>query len=241
MYNLGFSTGVFYPEKNNLTEALEDLLSFDTNLVEVNFATPSELFSFSDKDLELVKQFKTVTIHAPFKDIKYKQKDVKVLNKLKELADIINPKYILFHPDTVTDFEFLYSKLGKYIAFENMDVRKTFGNKVIDLKKVFEKCPDAGWVCDLNHVYTIDKTMKFARELHKEFSSRLVGYHISGYDNDQVLHTCFYRTNEIEILSAIEDFSVTLVHEGGCPLEENFLNKEWKFVNKYLEDSAIKP
>ena len=233
---LGYSTGVFYPSVNKINSILHRLTDLQTNLIEVNVATPSELSQITEDDIKIINKFKTKTIHAPFKDVRYDVSQRDLLRKLYELAKKIDATYILFYLFSIDDFGIVYDELGQLAAFENMDARKNFGNKVEDLETIFSLCPKSGWVCDLNHMYSIDKSMQLSKDFHNHFRDRLVGYHISGYGDESILHTCFYLTHETQILNGIENMTVPLIHEGGNPVDPNFLVNEFEYVSSYISN-----
>lgn len=231
----GFSSGVYYPEDISLRTALERLAQHQLSTVEVNIATPQELQAALQEDLDpILTHFACKTIHAPFKGITYSAADRDLLQTLRQLAERWQVEYVLFHPDTVEDFSVITETVGSYAAFENMDNRKAFGNTVADLQEVFETCPDARWVCDLNHVYTNDRTMKLGKDLHAAFGNRLCGYHVSGYGSEEMLHTCFFLTHEDVILDALQNTEVPIIHEGGAADHPDFLNQEQLYLSKYF-------
>ena len=116
-----------------------------------------------------------------------------------------------------------------------MDRRKNFGATVADLQHVFGLCPNAGFVCDLNHVFSIDPSMQLGHDLQKTFAQLLCGYHVSGYQDAQTLHTCLYRTGELQILEAVLNEEVTIIDEGGYLPDPHFLATEWQYVQQYLQ------
>ncbi|MDI6737183.1 MAG: hypothetical protein QME12_01565 [Nanoarchaeota archaeon] len=77
MAPLGFSTGCMY--KSSLT--LDNIISFYSHIgadaLEINFATIKELADFKyDRDLlETIRGFSYVSLHAPFKGIRYGNND----------------------------------------------------------------------------------------------------------------------------------------------------------------------
>lgn len=231
---LGFSTGVFYPRNIDLVQIIESIYKIESELLELNFASPEELSEVTSDVWGHVKKFQKFSIHAPFKNITYGSTTTPVLVKLSEIVTAHNPEYILFHPDVVTDFRQIYSLFGEKCAFENMDKRKGFGNKLSDLEMVFQQCPKAKWVFDLNHIYSIDRTMDLADRFYQQFSDRLVGYHVSGYLNETVLHTCLFRTQETMIIDALKDRSMLIIDEGGYPEDSEFLKKEYNYLSQNL-------
>ena len=232
---LGFSTGVFYPIVKNHDVILRNFELNNIKTIEINAATPDELSEINQSTTDY-NSFSNISIHAPFKQVQYSgDNSTRILLKsLLKLQQQTRAKYILFHPDVVSDFSIIQEVIGDVAAFENMDNRKEMGSNIEDLMQVFKVCPDAKWVCDLNHVYTVDRSMKLATQLHQEFSSRLVGYHLSGYQDESTLHTVLYKTGETIIMSGVQDWTAQIILEGGYPVDEQFLEKEFQYVSKQL-------
>lgn len=121
------------------------------------------------------------------------------------------------------------------LAFENMSSKNTYGIYPEDLQKIFKQCPKARWACDLNHIYTNDKTMSTVQRWHELLGERLTHYHISSFGG---FHDSFINTlgsGEEIILSGVLDLSKPLIHEGhaadgGMP----HLAAERDFILKYL-------
>lgn len=240
---LGFSTGCFFLQQRTLVESIQEIAGVETTAVELNFGRPEELLSLTDNELiqvyEACQQFQHVSVHAPLRDAFFGKHDTELLEKLKEVALRTNARYIVFHPDMIDDAAFLEATLGKLVALENMDNRKKIGQSATDLQRFFEIMPSASFLLDLNHVFTLDKTMKLAETLFQLFSDRLVGYHISGYGNETLLHTLLYQTQELEILRGIPDQSFIAIHEGTLH-EGDSLQQEYDFIQGFLanEDSS---
>lgn len=219
MVKLGYSLGEPKP-KHSLKERIRILLSVETSAVELSYLTANRLEEkLDDEDKERVRQFDYISIHAPA--LVSKEPKVRLrypsapanamLDLILEIAAEIGADTILFHPDIVDDFAWLNQKVGKLLAFENMDVQKPFGNNVEDLKTIFAQAPKAKWVCDLNHIYTIDRSMELANEFHQQFKDRLCHYHLSGYGG---WHDALHLSREDIILKGIKDFSVPIINEG---------------------------
>lgn len=175
-----------------------------------------------DEDIQGIKRFKYISIHASalLKDsdkkewLRYPSRETEAtIDKIIQIADITGAQTILFHPDLVDDFKWLNDKIGDRLALENMDERKFFGKTVGDLEKAFSLAPKAKWVCDVNHLYTLDKTIRLAEEFHQAFAHKLCHYHLSGYGGPQ-LHDLLYLTREDIILEGIKNFSAPIIHEG---------------------------
>lgn len=238
---LGFSTGVFYGrEEISLENAIMELNRVAPEVIELNIASPTELAELSEAAIELCRRFKVRTIHAPFKDVRYDAHSKELLLKLKELAERLTAHYLVFHPDTIDDFELVEEVLGSLVAIENMDWRKSVGKTVAELQAIFAQMPSAGWLCDLNHVFTLDPSMQLAQALYDVLGDRLVGYHVSDFGGDEEPHTNFFvKANEDgtsqvaqTILGAIQKIDVPIIDEGASADQENFLELERNLLNR---------
>jgi len=242
MIKLGYSLGEPKP-KYSLKERIDIALSVEKYALEISYGIADELIKerLDNADIEKIKQFEFVSIHAPVfisKDpkiiVKYPCKEgEEIIKQLLEIAKKINAKAILFHPDLVTDFIWLNEKIGKLLVFENMDINRTFGKTVADLKTIFTAAPNAKWACDVNHIYTLDKSMKLADDFHDNFKDKLCYYHLSGYGEG---HDALYISQEDIILKGIKDFSVPIIDEGMALRDGlNSLSKENEYILKRLE------
>jgi hypothetical protein len=245
MIKLGYSIGDNIPGLP-LSEQVKILSSIEKDAVEVGYVIAKRLKIKQNKEtIDLLRSFNYVSVHAPALVSDNKDKTSRewidypsshgeeIVEQILEIADLIDADTILFHPDLVEDFDWLSKKVGDRLAFENMDDRKKFGKTVEDMEKVFEKVPNAKWVCDVNHIYTNDRTMKSSEEFHKAFADRLCHYHISGYGD---FHDCFYRSKEDIILTGIKDLSIPLINEGIALREgEISLRKEHDYILTRLD------
>lgn len=232
--NIGFSTGCFYGLGYSLEKCISEIFKTGIKCIELNIATPHELSVVDDKHLKLLNEFTYIGIHAPFKDVIYDISSLVLIEDLLLLAKKTDARYILLHPETIGDLELIHKKLGPLAAFENMDIRKQFGNNPQDLEEIFRVCPKSKWVCDLLHVYSIDKKMYLSSIMHEMFANRLVAYHISSYGDAATDHALFYQSKKPEILSAIENDKVPLIDEGVNIEDPNFLKKEYSYLQDYF-------
>jgi len=231
--------------KYSLKERIQMLSEIGSEAIEFEFTYPESLDrALDDEDVNKLRQFKYISIHAPILNSSESATDSEdrpryssseadaIVKKLLTLAKKINASTVVFHPDLVDDFQWLNDKFGDLLAFENMDVHNLFGGTVDDMKKVFEKSPHAKWVFDVNHIYSIDPTMELAKVFFNAFSDRLCHYHLSGYGGD---HDCFYRSHEDIIMKGITNFEVPILHEG-CALRDgrNSLKKENDYILERL-------
>lgn len=194
MAPLGFSTGCMF--KTSLT--LDNIILFyshiGTDALEINFATIRELadFKYDDDLLERINGFSYVSIHAPFKGIRYGDNDFSrhTIKKLQELCKELPVKGVVIHPDTVDDFNAL-EYLGIPILVENMDKRKTKGISPSEFSGYVSCGFNFDFVLDLKHVYEHDPSMQLTGEFSEAMGDRLKEYHISGHDgtsNHTLLH-----------------------------------------------------
>lgn len=219
MIKLGYSLGEPKP-KLSLKERVDILLSVEKYAVEISYIVAGRLKEqLDDEDVSKIRQFKFISIHAPALIsenpktwLRYPSKEGNlIVDQILDVAQRIHANAILFHPDLVDDFEWLNEKVGDLLVFENMDIQKQFGNTIGDLQTIFMKAPKAKWVCDVNHIYTIDQTMNLSEEFHQNFQNRLAYYHLSGYGG---WHDALHISQEDIILRGIKDFSVPIINEG---------------------------
>src|SRR3989339_169777 len=219
MIKLGYSLGESKP-KLSLKERIGVLLSVEKYAVEVSYIVANRLNEQLDSDdVSKLRQFEFISIHAPARLtetpktwLRYPSEEGNaIVDELLAIASKIHANVILFHPDLVDDFNWLNEKVGDMLAFENMDAQKMFGNTISDLQTVFAKAPNAKWVCDVNHIYTIDQSMNLSDEFHRHFQDRLAYYHLSGYGGR---HDALHISQEDIILQGIKDISVPIINEG---------------------------
>jgi len=245
MIRLGYSIGDPNP-KFTLKERIKILLSVESHGIELGFTRSDRLNeSLDDEDVRNIKRFNHISIHAPVVSsvdpstgdkvwIRYPSNEAdSIIDKVLEIAYRTNANIILFHPDLIDDFDWINDKVDNLLAFENMDVKKPFGSTVGDLERVFLKSPQARWVCDVNHLYTVDHSMKLTEEFHQAFGDRLSYYHLSGYGG---FHDCFYVSGEDIIMNGLKDFTKSIIHEGMALRDGKIsLQKENEYILEYLK------
>jgi len=241
MIKLGYSLGVGGNPKHSIKERIKILSSVQTYAIELGYVVADRLQEeLDDEDIYNIKKFDYISIHAPalVSDIggekiwmRYPSaQGEKAIEQIIKNAEAVKADTILFHPDLVDDSSWLSKKIGSRLAFENMDAKKSFGKTVEDLEKIFTQVPNAKWVCDVNHIYTIDHSMRLTDEFHNNFKDRLCHYHLSGYGG---FHDCLYISQEDIILKGIKDFSIPIIHEGRALKDgKDSLSKE----NQYIMD-----
>lgn len=230
-HSLGFSTGFYRKHTNSHAKQLENMLDLSATAVEIHFTDifeNPELFDL--KAQTLVDKFDYRSIHLPA-HFKYPSPEAELLVKiLKPFFKTIRPHTLVLHPDLIIDFEWVHAYLGDLIAIENMDWRKSFGITITQLEEVFQKLPNAKWVYDVNHIKTLDPTMQLGQELYEQFSNRICHYHLSGFGDESLVHTCLHETRELEIIGAIHDDGKPIIIESTDLHFKTTLEQEWNYV-----------
>jgi hypothetical protein len=92
--------------------------------------------------------------HGPTKTREMPEAElVALLESLARYVDVI-----VLHPDTIEDLD-RYRGLGAKLAIENMDTRKSVGQRAEDLQRIFEALPEARLCFDVAHLGVVDQTM----------------------------------------------------------------------------------
>jgi hypothetical protein len=172
MRPIGFSTGAL--AKGDLRRGLDLQRRSDVSAVELSALRDHELpLVMEALDDVRTDSFSYVSVHAPSK-----------LRELSEdtafamLYDLPAEWPIVVHPDVIQTKQ-LWSKLGDRLCLENMDIRKSTGRTVEELRGLFEAFPRAGFCLDLGHAKQIDPTMGSTLLMLREFGPRLRQVHVS--------------------------------------------------------------
>ena len=235
MRKVGFSAGCMYKLGMTHKELIEIYRSFSVDTVELSFARLDDLAKFNlDRDfINQTKAYGHVSIHAPWKEIRYgKNEETKnTIARLTELCDNLDIAGIVIHPDTVEDFQILENSNLNFLI-ENMDTRKKFGFKPEEFERL-KRDYSFGFVLDVEHAYRHDSSMKLAEELMEVMGNRLKQLHVSGQDFTSKHHSLLYkadnRTEICKILGRSPD--VPWILEG--ILSQNFeeeIKRELEFI-----------
>jgi len=230
---LGCSSGFFWKTHLTYEQKIERILELQHDAIEIGLGYKAHLTKpFSPRAVDLVKQFTYRSIHAP-SDTRYPSAEGEaIIEQILDYAKRIKAHTVVLHPDRVDDFSWINQRLGSLLAFENMDYRKTFGRTVKDMEAVFRRSPKARFVCDLNHIFTWDETMRAAAEFHSAFADRLCHYHLSGYGGDG--HQCLSITHEDVIISAVSNAATPIILESVPEADTPSLPTECLYVRQRL-------
>ena len=185
---IGFSTGcLHYRADIPIVDKLKIFLRSGATVVELSFGTPKQLFEFSlDEAIKSkLMKFSKITVHAPFKEIRYFDdtgNTDEVIIKLKELFDNLPISGFVFHPDTIANFIGL-EVIGLPVLIENMDRNKKIGISAEDIAAIKDDY-NFGFVLDLQHAFEHDPSMDLANEMLQIMGERLSHLHVSGEFGD---------------------------------------------------------
>jgi hypothetical protein len=176
MRSIGFSTGAL---------ALGD---FDTGLALMaeRHTTVIELSALREQELPTLMgalgrlhldDYRYVSVHAPSR-----------LHAMKEatVAELLRPCIergwsVVLHPDAIGDHG-TWRDFGRLLCIENMDKRKDAGRTARELWRHFRELPEASMCLDLAHARQVDPTLGIAREIIREYGTKIVQLHLSELD-----------------------------------------------------------
>lgn len=232
---IGLTTGFAFKEIYPVSEgAFSVCREVSSDLVEINcIGGIEEIDALDFVDYYGLSNFGTITFHAPCIGVRYGQnlQTKEIFSKIEEICRRIKIDVVVFHPDIVDDF-LIFNSCSFPVAFENMDARKSFAKTVDDLEKVFQLVPEAGFVLDANHCFSIDRTMILANEMLARFGERLCEVHVSGFLFDY--HGLIHLSRQDIILEAIPDVDVPIVIESLCHNTKD-IKREYEYIRSFFE------
>jgi hypothetical protein len=172
MRPIGFSTGAL--ARGDFVRGIELQRGQGARAIELSALRDHELeplvAAVEELDLE---GFHYVSVHAPSKLRSLEEGRVfELLARLPESWPIIVHPELLITPDC-------WRSLGSRLCLENMDNRKTEGRTAPEMRRLFERYPDATFCLDVGHARQIDPTMAVALTMLFEFGDRLAQVHVS--------------------------------------------------------------
>lgn len=170
---VGFSTGAIL--KGDVHGALTILAAQSIEAVELSALRLPELEPLVRCLPALnVEQMRVVSVHAPTKFERHEEAAVIAL--LDRVAESGIP--IVVHPDSVVDWN-RWTHFAHMLLLENMDKRKPAGRNMGELRRCFDRLPDARWCFDIAHARQVDPSMIEAFRLAEQLADRLALIHIS--------------------------------------------------------------
>ena len=228
---IGYSTGIFFKSSISLKTQVKKIAQSKATVIEIMLGEPSDLEEALLLNMEDLDQFRHISIHSPSKNITYSEHSTDFIKQLHMLHTKLNAAYTVFHPDIIESISPIMNIFEGSAAIENMDVRKEFGKTALELSPLLEAYSDLKFVCDLNHIFSIDPSMELLKETEERFISRLVAYHVSGYVGPEMPHTELMGNDALKQLSFIKK-DVPIIHEG--LFTQGKLNDELNLIEKHI-------
>lgn len=173
MRAFGFSTGAL--ALGDLDQALKMLDGITVEAIELSALRIRELprlLEFASRSG--LTRFSHISVHAPT-DYTSDQ-EAAVVEQLTCFKERGWP--VIAHPDVIRDYT-LWKPLESFLFLENMDKRKPVGRTVEELKRVFDKLPDAQMCFDIAHARQVDTSMTVAYSIARTFRGMIKQIHIS--------------------------------------------------------------
>lgn len=216
---IGIATGCFWRfERGHNRDALIKYVAITGGEgIELTFYGRSSLrkFVLSDSSKEIIKKSKFVSIHAPdLRRIKSNQQEMfKVLYELEELYYSIDADYIVFHPDSIKDFNVL-KQFSFNTALENLDKNNHIPPNAF--LKVLCDNQDLSFCLDVAHAYSWSDAV--ASFFVDELEPRISHIHLSCSDGERS-HLPFKESppDFIKSLRIIERLQVPIIIEEDIP------------------------
>ncbi len=178
---VGCSTGFLVEQRGDWPALVREATALSLRAIELAALSEDELpglLAYLDEDPALPCDY--VSVHAPSKGRAMPEEELVEL--LAELPAWVET--VVTHPDTFEEPE-RWVRLGRRLAVENMDRRKTGGQTVDDLGPVFDQLPEASLCFDIAHAWAIDPSMEAGTAILDQLGSRLRQLHVSSLDDGQ--------------------------------------------------------
>ncbi|MFH1193767.1 MAG: hypothetical protein V1661_02125 [bacterium] len=245
IYPVGFSTGCLYQSGWNLNKQVEFYCSLGVSAIELGFAHPAHLLNFnlSPLSMEQMRKLDWISIHAPWKEIRYNEcwaLPAMLIKKLESLCNQLPIRGIVAHPDVIDDFGYL-QRTGLPFLIENQDKRR--GNDYSQPEH-FQKLANKyrfGFCLDLQHCYEHDSSMILAEEFIKMLGDRIKELHVSGQSPSEIHYPVVAADNKnaiARILRLKPDFPLILEGTiiGSTKTIQTMAGEELKFVTGLTEN-----
>jgi len=242
MPKIGFSTGCLHRTKLTLAEKIAFFKSVGADAIEIGLGDLLELMStsISPDPQRTAKDFKYISIHAPWKNIRYgpNVETDAAIEKLIKLCDLLPITGIVIHPRKIDNFEKL-EKSHLSFLIENSGWGKPLGALPEYFGRLKIDYP-FGFVLDVQHAYEHDPSMILAKELIGAMGDRLKEMHVSGCTRE-LRHAPVHRSdNKDAIIKILElKFPAPKILEGVFLPEddaEQTAYDELKLIKSYEND-----
>jgi len=235
---IGFSTGAFYTWYPDVNEQISLIRKLKVKAIELSFINLEELnTNISEQNIKYLKSISYVSLHAPIFDSSREKitfgKDNGIVKKLSDLYRKINAKTVVFHPDTVKDWD-LISNFGMEVSVENLPIEDNFNNN--KLAGLFKIHPEFSLVLDTAHAFsynpsTLQKYMRLYKNriCHVHFSDR----RFSKSKGKQHDHEQFLFCRDRKKFEAIRTLSCPII------IEISVKDKKYDLANIHDEIDSV--
>ncbi|MFH1307653.1 MAG: hypothetical protein ABIH72_02270 [archaeon] len=241
MAEVGFSTGSLYNTIIPFELRPSYYRKLGANALELSFPDEDSILGFKlyNEFVKDVLEFDFISVHAPWMSIVYDSdgESERVLSRLEDICSVFLVNGVVFHPDTVDDFELLENRDFRPLI-ENLDIRK----QLVTTPEYFDEILgefDIGAIIDLQHCYEHDPSMKLALELYAAMAGKLSHIHVSGCSEGNYHSLLIEAEKNSEVISsALNYMNVPKIIEGVVLDEEAediaySVRKELELVRSY--------
>lgn len=177
------STGCFYDiYRSDINVAIENIIKsrIDVDGIELMFPSREDLLNFQVRfDIKkFLNSLQYNSIHMPWNNIFYSEKEVEFIKKVDDISDKINAKTLVFHTDVVSDYSLIISDKTK-TSVENPGSKEKYGSKISEIKEILSNHPKVFFTVDLAHLLVNKWDIKEIKQL----KNRIVEMHISIHRN----------------------------------------------------------
>jgi len=196
---LGLNNGGFYRLNQDRLSAkvINNIISTGVNGIELSCTKTEMLDNLLNFELPNNK-FEFISLHAPLLEYRNDLITQDILDKISRINERFKFNNIIIHSDNIKELRLFNSFNYLPFSIENSDDRKEFGKSVNDIKTILDYS-NLNFTLDVQHCYVNDKTMKLAEDFYKEFSNKIVEFHVSGYDKNFRHYTLFKTKQDIII------------------------------------------
>lgn len=215
MRKIGFSTGALYSWGLDLNEQIKLLSELNLDAVELSFINIDELkCELSPESIAYLKTIPYVSIHAPIFNANREKLSIcdypVKLTKLCVMAKKIDAKSVVFHPDTINDWED-FSQWDMPIAIENLPAEDNYDNT--KLIEIFKQYPHFKMILDTAHAFSCSEN-----QYVEVFADKITHIHLSDrrFNSEKGKlrdHETFYGCNEKSKFDSLKKLDCTLMIE----------------------------
>ncbi len=231
---VGVSTGVLYKSINGMNQQIDFFRNSGADIdgleISLGDADMPNCLVISKENEKYLRQLKFISMHLPWKNIEYSNKETPEIQDMSKLYRQLNCRVAVIHPDCVKDIKdygFL-QKLFPGLSVENMTYRKQrTGCSIASIKKITDKYEKLGMVLDFAHCMGAPDSFE---SYEKAFYEKVTEIHMSApkKEEERIMHLLLHKTG---VLPKITSRKIPLILEGRLSSVEE-LEKELAFAKR---------